>query len=300
MIIKKWNSTTTSWEEQYPKTLETMIYDSNNVATPIFDGGKLKQQYLPDSVFGGMTFVGTVGYNSNALDTLEKLIQGGSTNWTISSSLDAFTGLSYANGDYDGIGQRYVGYYWVVQNNVTLGVSDSAGGAADFADEATDDGIDQAGNPPFTISVEHGDWIIITGWDDTNSKFLVSVINNTYTSATTSQKGVVELATDSEVTTGTSTNLIPSVKQLKDNYAAIIHQHDETNIDMVNAYTNFGTIVGDTLEQVFLSLDSTIGSQATSISTNASDIDNLEARKEVFVQTSEPTANQNNDIWFDI
>ena len=38
MIIKKWNTANGgSWEEQYPKTLETMIYDSNATTTPIFD-----------------------------------------------------------------------------------------------------------------------------------------------------------------------------------------------------------------------------------------------------------------------
>lgn len=300
MIIKKWNSTSSQWEEQYPKTLETMIYDSNDGTTALFANRKIKPEYLPDTVFGGMTFVGTVGYSTNATDTLEKLIQGGSTNWTISSSLDSYTGLSYSGGDYAGIGQRYVGYYWVVQNNVTLTVSDSAGGAADFAASATDDGIDQSTSAPYAIGVEHGDWIIITGWDNGNSKFLVSVINNTYTAATTSISGVVELATDAEVTTGTSTSLIPSVKQLKDNYAAKIHSHDDDEINASKTYTFLQNGIGDSLDQVLDLVDAALSTNTTNISTNASDITNLEARKEVFVQASAPTANQNNDIWFDI
>lgn len=195
MIIKKWNTSTTAWEPLSPKVTYTDIVDSVTAGTPtsIFPSGKLALTYLPDAVFGGMKFVGTVGYNSNAIDTLEKLIQGGSTNWTISSSLDSFTSKSYSNGDYAGIGQQYVGYYWVVQNNITLGVSDNAGGAADFADEATDDGDDQLGSSPYTISVEHGDWLIITGWDNTNSKFLISVVNNTYKTASSGNQGVMAI-----------------------------------------------------------------------------------------------------------
>ena len=195
MIIKKWNTSTTAWESLSPKVTYTDIVADVTAGSPtsIFSSGKLLESYLPNSVFGGMKFVGTVGYNSNALDSLEKLIQGGSTNWTISSSLDSFTSKSYSNGDYAGIGQQYVGYYWVVQNNITLGVSDSAGGAADFADEATDDGDDQLGSSPYTISVEHGDWLIITGWDNTNSKFLISVINNTYKTASSGSQGIMAI-----------------------------------------------------------------------------------------------------------
>ena len=205
MRIRKWDGS--SWTALSPKVTYTDIVADVTAASPvsIFPSGKLGLTYLPDAVFGGMKFVGTVGYNSNALDSLEKLIVGGSTNWTISSSLDSFTSKSYSNGDYAGIGQQYVGYYWVVQNSVTLGVSDSAGGAADFADEATDDGQDQLGTAPFTLSVEHGDWLIITGWDNSNSKFLISVINNTYQQASNTTSGVLKLgsATVQTVNAGT-------------------------------------------------------------------------------------------------
>lgn len=202
MRIRKWDGS--AWTALSPKVTYTDIVADVTAASPvsIFPSGKLGLTYLPDAVFGGMKFVGTVGYNSNALDSLEKLIVGGSTNWSISSSLDSFTSKSHSNGDYAGIGQQYIGYYWVVQNNVTLGVSDSSGGAADFADEATDDGQDQLGSAPFTISVEHGDWLIITGWDNANSKFLISVINNTYTQASSSSSGVLKLGSSTVQSVG--------------------------------------------------------------------------------------------------
>ena len=207
MRIRKWNGS--SWTALSPKVTYTDIVDNvaavdgngNPNSVSIFPSGKLALTYLPDAVFGGMKFVGTVGYSSQVTDSLEKLIVGGSSNWTITSSLDSFTSKSYSNGDYAGIGQRYIGYYWVVGTSpISLTVSDSTGGAADFADETMDDGTTQATSAPFALQVDHGDWLVITGWDNTNSKFLISVINNTYSSASATGKGVVKLGSDTTQT----------------------------------------------------------------------------------------------------
>lgn len=336
MIIKKWNTANGgSWEEQYPKTLETMIYDSNATTTPIFDNGKLKQAYLPDSVFGGMVFVGTAavtGTPSSPLP-LDDFIDGTTAGGFTVTKLDTFTGKSYTNGDYAGIGQRYIGHYWVISTSGISVFDNSTSDEVEWNSAVFDDGVAPAtsGSYQNLISLEPGDWLIISGWDNANSRFKLSVISNGYQSASTSNKGIVELATTSEVTTGTSTTLIASVKEIKDNYAAKVHQHDETDIDLVNAYSNIGTSVGDTLETLLLALDSDVGDIATNttnistntsniatntsnistnasnistntsnISTNTTDIGTLEGRKEVFVQASAPTANQANDIWFDI
>lgn len=35
MIIKKWSTAASQWEEQYPKTVHTMLYDANSTTTPI-------------------------------------------------------------------------------------------------------------------------------------------------------------------------------------------------------------------------------------------------------------------------
>lgn len=303
MIIKKWNSTNTTWEEQYPKTLETMIYDSSATSTPIFDNGKLKQAYLPDSVFGGMTFVGSLSISGSPTSPLElkKLITGTVTSgFSISSTLDGFAGKTWPN-DYDDIGNRYIGHYWVVSQSLSVFDSNTSTEEADWASAAFDDGVAPATSGVYdnTLFLEAGDWVIITGWDNVNNTFNFNVVSNAYSSATTSVKGVVELATDAEVTTGTSTNLIPSVKQIKDNYATISHTHDEGDVN-VGTYSNLGTGSGDDLSDALSSINTLFGSQASSISTNASDISTLEARKEVFVQASAPTANQANDIWFDI
>ena len=61
MIIKKWSSVASQWEEQYPKTIHTELYDANATTTKIFnDANKIKEQYLPDSIYGGLEFGGAV------------------------------------------------------------------------------------------------------------------------------------------------------------------------------------------------------------------------------------------------
>lgn len=345
MIIKKWNSTNTSWEEQYPKTLETMIYDSNATTTPIFLNGKLKQAYLPDSVFGGMTLVGAISTTSTppAPLQLETLIDGTLTSSYSATQLDTYTGKTYTNGDYASIGQRYVGHYWVISSSLGgLSIQDSTStDEAEWGSAVYDDGqVPSTGGQSITnvLGLENGDWLVITGWDNANSRFLFSVINNSYQAATTSTKGIVELATDAEVTSGTATNLIPSVKQLKDNYAAASHEHDTDEISVANAYANIGSSANDSLTDVLADINSVVAGIATNasgISTNASsisanaqgvssnatdiasnysliqanttaingndsDIATLSGRKTLFVQASSPTANNSNDIWFDI
>lgn len=222
--------------------------------------------------------------------------------FTISSTLDGFTGKTYSNNDYAGIGQRYIGHYWVVSQSLSIFDTTTGSEEADWTTAAFDDGVAPATSGVYdnTLFLEAGDWVIITGWDNSNSTFKVNVVSNAYSDATTSVKGVVELATDLEVTTGTSTNLIPSVKQLKDNYALVNHGHTEDEIDASKTWTYLNNGIGDSLTDVIDLIDADLSAKATSISTNTTDIGNLENRKELFVQVSAPTANQANDIWFDI
>lgn len=240
MIIRKWNGTDT-WAAQSIetdlralRTTNAKLGSTTEADYPFDSNLKIKAAHLPDAVFGGMKFVGTVGYNSNATDTLEKLIQGGSTNWTISSSLDSFTGKTYSNGDYAGIGQQYIGYYWVVSSTVTIGVSDSAGGAADFQDHATDDGADQSTGAPYAISVEHGDWLIITGWDNANSKFLFDIVNNTYKVVSTSSPGIMSAADKTK---------LDGIATSANNYTHPTYDGDDINLD-TGALTG-ATVISD-------------------------------------------------------
>ena len=91
-----------------------------------------------------------------------------------------------------------------------------------------------------------------------------------------------------------------SVADLFSNFAEASHTHDDDSITILNAYSNIGSSANDSLGDLLVDLNSVLGTQASTLSTNTSDISDLQARKEVFVQASAPTANQANDIWFDI
>lgn len=294
MIIKKWNSTTTQWDEQYPKTTLGQLYDDDTTTT-FLNAGKIRDTYLPNSIFSGMKNVGTISGNTY----LYELISGG---LNVSTALNDITGKTGAANEYDGEWEKYIGHYWIA--TATLTITSDQGGQTGLA--YFDDGLEEDTNNN-TIQVEKGDWILISGYVVADDAFKFNIVNNTYANASTTQKGVVELATDAEVTTGTATNLIPSVKQLKDSYALKSHTHTDSQVTVGEAYTNIGSSALDPLTDVLNAIDGVFSTQATSIATNttniatnASDISTLEARTTVFVDTNQPTANQNNDIWFDI
>lgn len=302
MIIKRWDGS--GFVEQYPKTLETMIYDSESPTdTPIFESGKIKPKYLPDGVFSGMTFVGTITENNgtNPLELKEVIIGTAGADYLLSSSLGSFTTKTWPD-DYDDIGQRYIGHYWIATNTCDIYDATTGTEQADWATAVFDDGViptDVSGYDK-SLTLEAGDWLIITGWDNTNNTFKFNVINNTYTLASTTSKGVVEFADSTEISAKTSTTRVMSVASLFSNFAEKTHTHSPGNITLTESYANITTEARDSLDLLLTDLNTIVGGQATSISTNATDIDNLEARIQVFSQTDEPSTTQEGAIWFDI
>ncbi|MFZ9703659.1 MAG: hypothetical protein ACO3BB_00110 [Bacilli bacterium] len=199
MIIKKWSGS--AWVAESPKVTYTDIVADVTAETPasIFSAGKLKEDYLPVSVFGGMKFVGSFGISGTPTSPMElkTLISGNNTNgYAVTTNLDTFTGLTYPGG-YENIGNRYVGHYWVATSNFTVFDATTSTPSTDFSSATFDDGVVPLDVPTTFIGkhvpVEAGDWLIITGWDNTNSTFIFSVINNTYTVASASAYGVVKL-----------------------------------------------------------------------------------------------------------
>lgn len=175
MIIKRWTGTT--FQALYPKTTVANLYASDE-STQLFDSNsKLKANYLPDLVFGGLRFVGTV----TSIQSISELITGGSG--TFSGYLDGVADLVWENGDYVNIGHRYIGHYWVATTTITIGEDVPA----EIDAAMYDDGVYQDG------VIEAGDWLVITDYDSGNNRFKFGVINNTYSSATASTAGVVKL-----------------------------------------------------------------------------------------------------------
>jgi hypothetical protein len=106
MIIKRWNSGTSLFVEEHPKTLAKFVFDNANVES-IFDvdsGSKIKPKFLPDSVFDSLYFAGarsgTVALSDHVFDAL----------------YDTDKVLSYLGSTKRSI----LGYYWVSGQAVTI------------------------------------------------------------------------------------------------------------------------------------------------------------------------------------
>jgi hypothetical protein len=185
--------------ELYPKTVPAQV-------SGLITNGKISIGLLPDTVFGGMKLVGSFSTTTGASGplALATFITGTTTTgYSISANLDTFTGLSHPGGGYTGIGQTYVGHYWVATNSVSI--NDAVLEGSFQPSVVFDDGVAPvSGN----ITVEAGDWLLISGWDNTNTQFTISIINNTYADAGTSAKGVVNLSNITTVTGSTTGNQV--------------------------------------------------------------------------------------------
>lgn len=209
------------FEEMYPKTVANKLFN-NGGTDALFDSNEqLKTQYLPPSVIGSMKFVGTLSNTGSASGPLNlaALITGTVTaNYAVSTNLDTYTGITYGAtspggykpANYPNKGADYVGHYWIVSSvfggGITLTIHDPiANGTADWRAAIFDDGIAPAnaggGIQVNGISLELGDWVIITGYTSATDTFIFSVISNTYANATTTASGVTLLSNASNVGT---------------------------------------------------------------------------------------------------
>lgn len=187
MIIRKYSGST--WEEQYPKTTQDMIYDSGSTSTSIFDGNKkLKVDYLPDAVFDSLYFraaISAAASNSVLADYFQGAVEhavnnrnGNLTNGAISVPL----GLE--------------GYYFVISTAGTISqlVSPSSQQASTSGQDFNSFYFrwnfshgDSDANTSATSSgaLEVGDWIIaqtVTGTGTSGDPITITfgVVSNTY------------------------------------------------------------------------------------------------------------------------
>lgn len=191
ITLKRNNAGTT--EILYPTTTADQIYTINGV-DQIFDtANKLKYSYLPEGIVGGLKFQGTI--TSENVDTDAE----------IASLLDDMIQ------NYGGKGGA-LGSYWIaseplIWENATADAS--LGNPLRYYNWSFEESAEEsADGTNVGMSFEPGDWIVIisiTGEGTLASpySFLLSQINNTYQNATDSQRGVVELATNAETSTGT-------------------------------------------------------------------------------------------------
>lgn len=160
MIIKKFNGS--SWVSQEINTTAQSIFTDSTFATPVFDtNNKLKYDYLPDGVVGGLVFQSTLS-EATDLDTL----------------YTSLTSLAYADLD------QYNGHYFVATTAVTV----TEGTNGQWATDATDDGVSPSSG---ALTIEAGDWVVVSG--SAASTLYFDVINNTIATATSNQYGTVKI-----------------------------------------------------------------------------------------------------------
>jgi len=173
MIIKRWDTSgTPAFVEVYPKTIHTMLYASDGTTT-LFDSGKLKPAYLPDSVFDSLYYFAAISANT---------------------TLRALASAAYL----DATSRKAKGYYWVVTAAATLTANATEELVGSFYWITSF--IAGEGAPTTTVTLEPGDWIIfdavVSGDGATGTPFVVrfATVNNTYETATTGTKGIVKIS----------------------------------------------------------------------------------------------------------
>lgn len=193
---------------------------ASGVAT-LDSNSKITYAQIPDAIFGGLKFAGTITDNGD-YGNLSDVIIGSPAADTIlvSNYLDNIANVGQDTYDtqggltfYESVKNKWIGYYWVVAGTAVVTmeadqVVDSSGyyGAAAFEDGVA---VPQNG----TVELDPGDWLVISGWDETlnsnNGGFIFSIVNNTYQNATQGTKGVVQISTSSDTSDLTNGNLNP-------------------------------------------------------------------------------------------
>jgi hypothetical protein len=184
MIIKRWNGT--SFTEEHPKTLANLIF-ANDGTTKIFDDNtKIKIQYMPNDVIDSLHLAGTV-------ITTASLAQLGHD-----AIADAIT-----------LNRSSKGYYWVASGSTVVTSNPTTAVTVGSKYYRTEFASQEESNSTSTLTIEPGDWFILTtigggdGMTDggsINLKF--ANVNQTYEAATNTKPGIVKYGASGNETIG--------------------------------------------------------------------------------------------------
>jgi hypothetical protein len=215
----------------------------NGVAT-LDEQGKIIFSQLPNSVFGGLKFIGTVSApNTTIIHGLGDLVEGPTTTGLIVSNTLA-TEYGFANYEEltTDLFKQIKGSYFVATSSVRF-VEQQYGVFQDDGNVivAFDDGVQIDGSG---VTVEAGDWLVVTGLGSGPDVLKFSIVNNTYQNATTSLNGIVTLSNITTVNSSTTGNQVITqgilgglIGNEANTIAAGVHTHLESDITDLDKYT---------------------------------------------------------------
>lgn len=203
ITLKRYNGT--DWDSLYPKTIPSQVVGLIDYTTE-----KISLNLLPDSLFGGLTYYGSITAGANAATTganiLNTLLDNGA-DWDYYTSTSA---SKKAKGRY--LIATAVTSLPEPTSTFTITINSATKYAtlsptAGYYDEE-DTGV-----------LEVGDWLIFNGLSEGTGTqadpyvYSISIVNNTYQEANSSSKGVVKLASSSSLTSA-MTGVVPTAAQV--------------------------------------------------------------------------------------
>lgn len=220
MIIKRWNGS--AFVKEFPQTKAQLIRNNGDTDN-IFDANdKIKEAYLPNSVFDSLYFYDAISINRTLGELAEDVFE------SFNSSSD----------------RSRVGVYFVAASSITITPTttstliDSEYWVGVF--RPSEENVSQSTS---AITMETGDWIVLTkisGAGTVGSPYTTewAVVNNTYETAGTTTPGIVTLSSRSTYAGLTGNNVVTEgvLKTVIDNAAFASGTHVHGNI------TNAGAI----------------------------------------------------------
>lgn len=142
----------------------------------LLDNGRIKEDFLPASVFGGMRFAGAL---DSSITTGTENDQTG--DGTLGAIINAYIDAT-ANGG------TAIGVYFVASAAVTITATSAETFAPIKGGAAEEEGVQTN-----TVNLEPNDWIICKGVG-TNGEYIFSVVNNTYRTVDANHAGLMTVA----------------------------------------------------------------------------------------------------------
>lgn len=175
------NTLTTTLNSYLNSTFIPLLQKGQALGVATLDANqKLTASQLPAYIFGGMTYAGVVDLTSG--QTIDDIMEAADPGDTVNK-------LS-AVGEYLQVSET-----GVLSQGTTWTATVLAPG--DEGDYDLSDGI----------TLEAGDWVVVSAYDESANTVTLGIVNNTYQNATDAAKGIVTLSSASD-TTGTTSKVI--------------------------------------------------------------------------------------------